>query len=205
MSIFSERLAELMEQQKINDTKLAEDLSVSRTTVLRWRTGERSPKLPKLKEIANYFNVSPKEFVEDELLDSERSLSQRQAVPVYGSVRAGNGGLALQEFQGFEYFEDIKNPEDYFVLKVDGDSMSGDGIFQDDYVLIKKTPTLEFDGQIAVVLIDGMEGTLKRVYCTKNSLTLQASNRNYQPRTFVGEEMKEIQIVGVLKELKRKF
>lgn len=205
MSIFSKKLSELMEQQKLSDTKLAEDLNVSRTTVLRWRTGERSPKLPKLREIADYFNISPTEFVENELLDSERPLSQLQYIPIYGSIKAGADDIAYQDFQGFEYFEDIPNPKDHFVLKVSGESMTGDGIFPNDFVLIKKTPTLEYDGQIAVVIIDGMEGTLKRVYRTKNSITLQASNPQYPPRTFVDDQIEMIQIVGVLKELKRKF
>lgn len=71
MSVFSERLTELMDAQKLSDTKLAEDLNVSRTTVLRWRTGERSPKLPKIKEIADYFGVSPTEFVEHGLLSEQ--------------------------------------------------------------------------------------------------------------------------------------
>lgn len=204
MSVFSKRLTELMEEQKLSDTKLSEDLNVSRTTVLRWRTGERSPKLPKLNEIANYFNVSPKEFVENELLDNTRELYERIAVPKYGSVKAGSNGIAYQELQGFEYFEDIK-PEDYFVLEVSGDSMIGDGIYSGDEVLIKIMPEIEFNGQIAVVIINGNEGTLKHVYVNDNSITLHASNPNHPPRTFVGEECEEVRIVGVLKELKRKF
>lgn len=75
-----------MEQQKISDTKLAEDLDVSRTIVLRWRTGERSPKLPKLKEITSYFNISPREFVENELLDNAIPVSELKDVPKYGNA-----------------------------------------------------------------------------------------------------------------------
>lgn len=205
MSVFSDKLTELMDQQKIGDTKLAEDLKVSRTTVLRWRTGERSPKLPKLKEIAAYFNISPKEFVEDELLDNSRPLEELKMIPKYGSVKAGPDGIAYQELQGYEHFEDITNPKDYFVLEVNGDSMTGDGIYTGDDVLIKITPEIEFNGQIAVVVLNGNEGTLKRVYVENDSVTLQASNHNYPPRTFVNPDHDQLRIVGVLKALKRKF
>ncbi|MEG0471827.1 MAG: XRE family transcriptional regulator [Solibacillus sp.] len=205
MSVFSEKLTELMAMRDINDTKLAEDLKVSRTTVLRWRSGERNPKLPKVKEIAEYFNVSPKIFVDSALIDNVKLVQERKAVPKYGYVTAGPNGLAYQELQGFEYFEDIKNPDDYFALDVKGDSMTGDGINQGDQVLIKITPEIEYNGQIAVVVINGDEGTLKRVYKNNGSITLQASNQKYPPRTFVGIECHDVRIVGVLKELKRKF
>ncbi|MED0689926.1 LexA family transcriptional regulator [Bacillus licheniformis] len=205
MSVFSDKLSELMNRQKIGDTKLAEDLNVSRTTVLRWRTGERTPKLPKMKEVAEYFNVSPKVFVDNDLLDTTRPVSDRKAVPRYGSVKAGPDGPAYQEFHGFEHFEDITNPDDYFVLDVSGDSMTGDGIFSGDQVLIKKMPEVEYNGQIAVVVINGYEGTLKRVHINNGSITLYASNPKYPPRTFVGSECEDVRIVGVLKELKRKF
>lgn len=205
MSVFSDKLSELMDKRGVSDAKLADDLNVNRTTVLRWRSGERNPKLPKMKEIADYFGVSPKVFVENSLLSNSRDLQKRTAVPKYGSVAAGINGLAYQEFQGFEHFEDLANPDDYFVLDVEGDSMIGDGIFDGDSVLIKISPEVEYNGQIAVVIINGYEGTLKHVYVGENSITLQASNPAYPPRTFVGSECEEIRIAGVLKELKRKF
>lgn len=205
MSVFSEKLTELMDMKDINDAELAQDLKVSRTTVLRWRTGERNPKLPKVKEIADYFNVSPKIFVDSALIDNVKLVQERKAVPKYGCVTAGPNGLAYQELQGFEYFEDISDPEDYIALDVKGDSMVGDGIHTGDQALIKLTPEVEYNGQIAVVVINGDEGTLKRIYKTNESITLQSSNPSYPPRTFVGSECEDVRIVGVLKEIKRKF
>lgn len=205
MSIFSEKLTELMTKNNITDAQLAQDLNVSRTTILRWRSGERNPKLPKVKEIAEYFNVNPKVFVDTELISNVKMVSERKAVPKYGHVTAGPNGLAYQELQGFEYFEDVCNPNDYIVLEVKGDSMTGDGIYHGDDVLIRLTPEIERNGQIAVVVINGDEGALKRVYKSEGSITLQSSNPIYPPRTFIGEGCRDIRIVGVLKELKRKF
>lgn len=114
MSIFSSKLSELMDQQKINDARLAEKLNVSRTTIVRWRSGERSPKLGKMKEIADFFGVSPKVFVENGLLSQPNNNGNKSAIPKYGYVTAGPNGTAFQEFLGYEIFDDITNPEDYF-------------------------------------------------------------------------------------------
>lgn len=205
MSIFSSKLSELMDQQKINDAQLAEKLNVSRTTIVRWRSGERSPKLGKMKEIADFFGVSPKVFVENGLLSQPNNNGNKSAIPKYGYVTAGPNGTAFQEFLGYEIFDDITNPEDYFALDVSGDSMTGDGIFDGDTVLIQVQPSIDYNGQIAVVIINGEEGTLKHVYINDGSITLQSSNLAYQPRIFIGEECSIIKIAGVLKELKRKW
>lgn len=205
MSIFSSKLSELMDQQKITDALLAEKLNVSRTTILRWRSGERSPKLGKMNEIAAFFGVSPKVFVEQNLLSQTKNNESKSAIPKYGYVTAGPDGTAFQEFLGYEIFDDITNPEDYFALDVAGDSMTGDGILDGDTVLIQVQPTIDYNGQIAVVIINGEEGTLKHVYINDGSITLQSSNLAYQPRIFIGEECSIIKIAGVLKELKRKW
>lgn len=205
MSIFSSKLSELMDQQKINDAQLAEKLNVSRTTILRWRSGERSPKLGKMNEIAAFFGVSPKVFVEQNLLSQTKNNESKSAIPKYGYVTAGPDGTAFQEFLGYEIFDDVTNPEDYFALDVSGDSMTGDGILDGDTVLIQVQPTIDYNGQIAVVIINGEEGTLKHVYINDGSITLQSSNLAYQPRIFIGEECSIIKIAGVLKELKRKW
>lgn len=205
MSIFSSKLSELMDQQKITDALLAEKLNVSRTTILRWRSGERSPKLGKMNEIAAFFGVSPKVFVEQNLLSQIKNNESKSAIPKYGYVTAGPDGTAFQEFLGYEIFDDVTNPEDYFALDVSGDSMTGDGILDGDTVLIQVQPTIDYNGQIAVVIINGEEGTLKHVYINDGSITLQSSNLAYQPRIFIGEECSIIKIAGVLKELKRKW
>lgn len=206
MSAFSDRLTRLMKKYDLTDDEMAKMFSVSRTTVLRWRNGERTPKLPKLVEIASYFNVNTSDFVESDVSNLKPvSSAGRVAIPKYGCVTAGPDGLALQEHLGYEYFDDLKNPEDYFSLDVEGDSMSGDGIYNGDVILIKMTPEIEFNGQIGVAVINGDEGTLKHIYIGENSITLQSSNPSYPPRVFIGEECNEVRIAGVLKEMKRKF
>lgn len=63
MSIFSDKLSSLMREFDLSDEQLAQLVSVNRTTVSRWRSGERSPKMEKLPEIAAVFKVDPRIFV----------------------------------------------------------------------------------------------------------------------------------------------
>ena len=63
MSIFSNELDRLMKQSDMSNEALGELVGVNRTTVSRWRSGERSPKMAKLSEIANVFNVDARIFV----------------------------------------------------------------------------------------------------------------------------------------------
>lgn len=80
MSIFSDKLTILMKQHDMNDDTLGELVGVNRTTVSRWRTGERSPKMDKLPEIANVFKVDPRVFV-GEIPDKDISLIFNQLDP----------------------------------------------------------------------------------------------------------------------------
>ena len=63
MSIFSKELDRLMKQSDMSNEALGELVGVNRTTVSRWRSGERSPKMAKLSEIADVFNVDARIFV----------------------------------------------------------------------------------------------------------------------------------------------
>lgn len=63
MSIFSNELSKLMKDRDMSDEELGKRVGVNRTTVSRWRSGERSPKMEKLPEIAAVFNVDPRTFV----------------------------------------------------------------------------------------------------------------------------------------------
>lgn len=63
MSVFSKTLDELMTSFDMSNEALGEIVGVNRTTVSRWRSGERSPKIEKLPEIARVFNVDARIFV----------------------------------------------------------------------------------------------------------------------------------------------
>ena len=123
-------------------------------------------------------------------------------VPIIGTVRCGPGGLAFEELQGAA-MADVSNPNEYFYLRAEGDSMAPD-IKDGDLVLIHQQPEVE-NGALAVVIIDGEEGTLKRFTRQGDSIILQSLNPAYTPRVIVGEEMNSVIIAGRVMESKRQW
>ncbi|MCL6453588.1 MAG: helix-turn-helix domain-containing protein [Alicyclobacillus sp.] len=132
-------------------------------------------------------------------------LGARVRIPIIGTVTAGLTGLAFEEQLGTEFVDqdDLRSGE-YYWLKVKGDSMIGEGIFDGDLALFRVQPEVE-NGELAVVVIDGEIGCLKRVYFKDGGIVLQSSNPAYPPRIFVGRETALVRIVGRVKEIKRKF
>jgi repressor LexA len=69
------------------------------------------------------------------------------------------------------------------MLKVRGDSMIDAGIFDGDYVVVRRQPDAE-DGEIVAALIEGEEATVKRLERTRRSIVLHAANDAYEPLVF---------------------
>lgn len=132
-------------------------------------------------------------------------LGQRAEIPIIGTVTAGPNGIAFQEYLGTELtdIENLNGGECYWI-RVKGDSMTGEGIFENDLALFRVQPEV-LSGELAIVVVNGEEGTIKRVYFRDNSIVLQSSNPAYPPRIFVGKDTETVRIVGKVKEIKRKF
>ncbi len=88
---------------------------------------------------------------------------------------------------------------DYYALKVQGDSMMDEGIFDGDIVIIKKQSVAE-NGQTVVAIIDDSHATLKKLYREKNQFRLQPRNQNMLPIY-----RKEVEIRGVVAKIISNF
>ena len=106
---------------------------------------------------------------------------------------------------GYEYIspDSISQYEEYFFLKVKGDSMELQ-ICNGDYALIQKQTSID-SGSIAVVIIDNEDGVIKKVNYGSDWIELVSFNPYYPPRRFEGSDVQRISVVGLVKEIKRKF
>ncbi len=115
-------------------------------------------------------------------------------IPIMGKIAAGAPIEAIEDFQDTIAVSNpsIKDSRGYYALKVAGDSMIDEGIFDGDIVVIKKQSVAE-NGQTVVAIIDDNEATLKKIYREKGKFRLQPRNPNMQPlfRT-------EVEIRGVV-------
>ncbi len=110
--------------------------------------------------------------------------------PLVGRITAGQPILAEENKEGvFPIPSTISKDENCFVLRVAGDSMIGAGIFDGDYVIVRKQSNAE-NGEVVAVLL-GDEATVKRFYFESDSYRLQPENDAFEPiRT------REIEILG---------
>ena len=157
-------------------------------------------KLPENASANDIFNSFTPSVIKGGLDKNEETKSTD--VSVLGSIAAGTPIEAIQqEVDRVALPEDLQNNGEHYGLKVKGDSMIDAGINDGDTVIVKKTSNVD-SGQIAVVLIDDQEATLKRVRKKGNTIALEAANRNYGTKIYAANRIK---IQGKLVSLYRDF
>ncbi len=110
-------------------------------------------------------------------------------VPLVGRVAAGTGVYAEQEIiDSFTLPRSLTGGGELFVLRVKGDSMTGDAILDGDYVVVRRQQSVE-PNQIAVVGTPNNEATIKRVATNGGYVTLIPSNSAYAPMVFPADEI----------------
>ena len=156
-------------------------------------------KLPENASANDIFNTFTPSVIKGGL---DKSKNNSSKISVLGSIAAGTPIEAIQhEVDKVALPEDLQKNGEYFGLKVKGDSMVEAGINDGDTVIIKKTSTAD-TGQIAVVLIDEQEATLKRIRKKGNTIALEAANKNYDTKIYASNRIK---IQGRLISLYRNF
>ena len=156
-------------------------------------------KLPENASANDIFNTFTPSVIKGGLDKSPNTASE---ISILGSIAAGTPIEAIQqEVDRVSLPEDLQNNGEHYGLKVKGDSMIEAGINDGDTVIVKKTTNIE-SGQIAVVLIDDQEATLKRIRKKGNTIALEAANKNYGTKIYAANRIK---IQGKLVSLYRNF
>ena len=127
-----------------------------------------------------------------------RPLASQRGIPVLGRIAAGKPIYAEENIEG-EIVPDpflVRAPDETFVLKVEGDSMTGDAILPGDYIFVRRQPAAD-PGQIVVALIDS-EATVKRYYPESGAIRLVPSNPLHAPIVLRPEDGRRFEILGVV-------
>lgn len=167
--------------------EVGDAVGVSRSTVSRWETGViKKISLEKQERLSHLFKINVPDYLDYHFFK-----------PVLGVVRAGYDLLAHQDIIGYEEVSKREYDQGDYFLKVVGDSMTGSRIYDGDLIYVKKTREI-VSGDIAVVLIQGDEATVKRVILKDNLMILEATNPDYPTRYYNPEEvmMLPVEIIG---------
>ncbi len=131
-------------------------------------------------------------------LGSARMGQELCEIPVIGRVAAGQPLLAVENVEDTVVVDRffIGSSREVFALRVVGESMIEDGIFDGDYVFVRKTPTAN-RGEIVVAMIEG-EATVKRYYPEGEVIRFQPANAAMQPIMVRQSEFRSVDILGVV-------
>ena len=126
-------------------------------------------------------------------------------IPVFGAIACGEPIEAFNEVLDYTTIPAswLKGGQEYFCLTAAGDSMEP-LISEGDIAVIRKQPDCE-NGQICAVFVNGYDATLKKIYKTGRIITLQPVNPAKEPQSFEIGGDTDIQIIGVMVELRRRF
>ena len=197
-----ERIKRKRTEKGVSADELAEIVGVSRSTIFRYENGniEKFP-VDRLEPIAKALNTSVAYLMgwEDDAAISKAfnviSVGKQGRRPIYGSISAGLGHYTDgNELLGWEPVDEKYDTDEYFFLRVDGDSMSPK-IDNGDLLLIKKQDSVD-SGDIGAFLVDSEEGFVKKVKYDTDYITLISLNPAYEPMVFSGRDVLRVRVVG---------
>ncbi|MDA9832525.1 transcriptional repressor LexA [Gammaproteobacteria bacterium] len=111
------------------------------------------------------------------------------AIPLLGSIAAGEPIEAINEPEVIEISSIFSGPGRY-ALKVKGDSMIEEGIFDGDIVICQSATTAR-SGQIVVALVDMESATLKRLeWNDDHTIALIPANSAYKTQIYPAQRVK---------------
>ncbi|MFN3284606.1 MAG: transcriptional repressor LexA, partial [Pseudothermotoga sp.] len=147
---------------------------------------------PSVRDVARAFRITPRgAMIHLDALERKgyitrgrkaRSIkvlgrSESVRLPVIGNIAAGTAIEAVENPNELVEvpMSMVKSGFEHFLLRVKGDSMIEEHIIDKDYIVVRKQEVVE-NGDIAAVLIDNNETTLKRVYVQEEKVILQPAN-----------------------------
>ena len=205
--MLEERLKSARKATGISQKDIAKKLFISQQAYAKYETGAATPNPETLKRIAEIFNVST-----DYLLGNNQVLKKQTKnpavvkIPVLGEVAAGVPIFADENIIDYEEIpaEMAKN-DDYFALKIHGDSMEP-RIWNNDVVIVRKQSDVD-SGDIAIVIVNGDLGTCKKVVKHSSGISLISFNSKYEPMFYTTDEIKTLPltIIGKVVELRGKL
>lgn len=172
-------------------------VGVGKSTVRKWETGDiENMKRDKIVKLAKALRVSPSYImgIEDEKPQLETIPVKK--IPVVSKISAGMPIYTEENLIDYIYFatKNLNSNKEEFGLQVSGDSM--DKLFQDgDVVVVEKDSTVE-NGQLGVVLVNGYNGTVKRIRYNNDQIILipESNNPSHYPQVYGKDN--EVKIVG---------
>jgi len=134
------------------------------------------------------------EVIDDGVPESSLHRAPVRDVPLVGRIAAGSPILAEEDIQEiYPLPTELVGNDPVFMLDVRGDSMIDAGIFDGDYVVVRRQSTAN-NGQLVAALVSDEEATVKRFRRKDGRVILEAENPAYAPMVFT----EGVEILGIV-------
>ena len=175
--IISKNLKRLLAKYDKSQTEVANAIGVKITAFNNWCAGVAMPRMGKVQMLAEYFGVKVTEIIDEYIPENiMNKYRPTRAIPILGSISAGLPLYADEHIEGYMAME-LPMDGEFFALKVKGDSMNAARIMDGDIIVVRKQDVVE-NNDIAVVLVNGDEATVKRFQQNENTVTLVPQSFN---------------------------
>ncbi len=199
--IMAENIQYYMNLYKKSRQDVCDALDFKYSTFSEWVSAKKYPRIDKIELMANYFNVTKADLVE-----KHKEKRNKFLIPVLGRVVAGIPIDAVEEILDYEEIsEEMARNGEHFALQIKGDSMEPK-FSEGDVVIVRKQTTVE-DNEIAIVLVNGNDATIKKIKRFDGGITLIPTNPNYDVITYTNKQIEElpVTVLGKVVELRAKF
>lgn len=205
MKSIGERIKEARKSAGLTQLELAKKTELSRSYIGDIEKDRYNPSVSTLQLIATATNTP----LED-LLPSTKTASptgRGVRIPVLGRVVAGIPIEAVEEILDYEEITpELAATGEFFALKIRGHSMEP-RMMEGDVVIVRRQDDVD-SGDVAIVLVNGDEATVKRVKKQEDGITLIANNISvYEPHYYSNDEITQlpVRILGKVVELRGKL
>lgn len=208
MNSFGAKLKSCRKDMSLSQRELGQKIGVAESTISLYESNKRFPDAETLQKISSLFNVSLDYLLGNAPCKKPVSPTGRGVrIPVLGRVVAGIPIEAVQEILDYEEITpELAATGEFFALQVKGDSMLPK-LEEGDVVIVKKQEDVK-TGDIAIVLVNGDEATIKQVKKVNGGIMLYGFNPDvYEPHFYSNQQIEElpVRILGKVIESRRSW
>lgn len=191
MATFAERFKEALEKSGKTQSDVCRLTGIGKSAISQYLKGSFVPKQQRVYAIAKALKVSESWLMGYDVLAEPKKepknqptpeltpvdLRQVHRIPVLGRISAGLPLYAEEHIEDYIY-TDLNGGNEYFGLRVQGDSMTAARICDGDVVVVRRQEQVE-EGEIAVVMVGDDDATVKRFH--QDGRKIMLSPQSYNP------------------------
>lgn len=183
---FGEKIRQARKAKKMTQKELAQLINAKHNSISNWENDQNKPDPDTIELLCGVLDLTPNELlgISDKNNIPYENYYPTHRIPILGRISAGLPLYADENIEGYT-FTSLNSGAEYFALRVKGDSMNAAGINDGNLIVVRRQDFVE-NGQVAVILVDNQDATVKRFSQIDNIVTLmpQSYNPIHQPQIY---------------------